>query len=121
MEPIIDAEEANRAIKIVRHLEPKYRITEVPNPAYAKARKDRQAFSPQRESIRTTNDIPAANLKEVIQQREKRYTLDVLNRIVDICDFCPDCSDCTIAKEMQAIDRCERVKRNLLYYGVITE
>lgn len=120
VEKIIDAEESNRAINIVRHLEPKYRITEVPNPAYKKAKRDSQAFSPQPGSLpRTTNDIPAVNLSEVIHQREKRYTIKMLSVIKDICDNCTDCSDCGIAMEVRAADMCDRVKRNLVYMGVV--
>ncbi len=110
---IIDAEESNQALRIIAS------IKEVPNPAYKKAMRDRKAFSPQPGSIRTTSEIPAANLKEVIEQREKRHGVKLLAVIKDICDYCPECSDCSFAFEVQAADRCERVKRNLIYYGVI--
>jgi len=113
MEPVIDAEEANKALRIIKS------IKEVPNPAYKKAVRDRKAFSPQPGSIPKTNQIPAANLAEVIQQREKRHEIKLLAVIKDICDYCPDCSDCTFGYETQASDRCERVKRNLIYMGVI--
>lgn len=112
-QPIIDAEEYQNALKIIKS------IKEVPNPAYKKAMRDRQAFSPQPGSIRTTNDIPAANLTEVIRQREKRHTVKLLATIKDICDYCQECSDCIFAYEVQASDRCERVKRNLVYLGVV--
>jgi hypothetical protein len=113
VEPIIDSDEVNKALRIIRS------IQEVPNPAYKKAQRDRKAFSPQPGSIRTTNDIPAANLSEVIQQREKRHGIKLLAVIKDICDYCPDCSDCSYAFESKSADMCERVKRNLIYMGVI--
>jgi hypothetical protein len=112
-QPIIDAEHVNECLKVIAS------IKEVPNPAYKKAMRDRKAFSPQPGSIRQTNQLPAASLSEVIQQRENRYTLEVLNKISEVCDCCPDCSDCSLAIEIRAADMCERVKRNLVYIGVI--
>lgn len=119
VEPVIDSDSANEALRIVRHLEPKYRITEVPNPAYAKSKRDRQAFSPQQGTIKVTDKPVQPSLAEQMAKREQRFELKVLNLVIEICDFCPECSDCTFAKEMQAIDRCYRVKRNLEYLGVI--
>jgi hypothetical protein len=96
-----------------------YTIREVPNPAYKKATRDLKAFSPQRETIRQTSQPVQPSLADVIQQREKRYTVQILNKLVDICDCCPDCSDCSLAMEIRAADMCERVKRNLIYIGAI--
>ena len=110
-----DAEEVNKALQIIAS------IKEVPNPDYKKAMRDRQAFSPQPGSIRTTNDIPAVNLSEVIHQREKRYNIKLLAVVKDICDNCTDCSDCSLAMELRAMDLCDRVKRNLIYMGVVGE
>jgi hypothetical protein len=110
---IIDSEEYANALQIIRS------IKEVPNPAYKKAMRDRKAFSPQPGSIYVSNQPTHPSLAEQIQQREKRNTIQILNKITDICDCCPDCSDCTFAMEMQALDRCHRVKRNLVYIGVI--
>ena len=115
MEPVIDSDEVNKALRIIAS------IKEVPNPAYKKAMRDRKAFSPQPNSIRQTNDIPAMNLAEVIQQREKRYNIKLLAVIKDICDNCTDCSDCSLAMELRAVDLCDRVKRNLIYMGVTLE
>jgi len=119
MEPVIDSDSANEAIKIVKALEPKYRITEVPNPAYAKAKRDRQAFSPQRETIKVTDKPVHPSLAEQIQQREKLHTVRLLNIVCDVCQCCPEVSDCSWSCEVRAIDFCERVKRNLIYMGVI--
>ena len=110
---IIDAEEFQNALKIIAS------IREVPNPEYAKAKRDRQAFSPQPGSIRLTTCEVQPSLAEQIQQREQRHSLSVLNKIEEICDCCQEVQDCTFAKEMQACDRCVRVKRNLQYLGVI--
>jgi hypothetical protein len=96
-----------------------YKIEEVPNPAYKQAMKDSKSFVPVKESIRASSLPIQPSLAEQIQQREKRYTIQILSKITDICDCCPDCSDCDFAMELKAIDRCHRVKRNLVYIGVI--
>lgn len=96
-----------------------YTIKEVPNPHYAKAMRDRKAFSPQPGSIRQTDKPIQPSLAEQVRQNEVRHSLRVLNKIVEVCDYCQDCSDCGFAKDIQAMDRCVRVKRNLVYYGVI--
>ena len=98
---------------------PDYTIEEVPNPAYQKAMKDRKSFVPVKGSIRVTDKEPQPSLAEQIRDREKRHEVTILSNIKKICDCCPEISDCTFAFEMQATDRCYRVKRNLLYYGVI--
>ena len=110
VEEIYDADEVNKALRIIKS------IKEEKNPNYKKP-----VFNgtPQKGSIRTTSDIPAANLKEVIEQREKRHTVKLLNVILSICECCPECSDCSYSMEMKAMDMCERVKRNLIYMGVI--
>ena len=63
-------------------------------------------------------EVPNPHIKPG-RHLDKRHDLRVLNYIGDICECCPDVSDCDFGYEMQASDRCERVKRNLLYYGVI--
>jgi hypothetical protein len=96
-----------------------YTIKEEPTPGYAKAMKDRKSFQPVKNSISMTNQKPQPSLGEQMRDREKRHDITLLQKIKDICDCCTDCSDCTFAMEMQAIDRCHRVKRNLIYIGVI--
>jgi len=96
-----------------------YTIEEVPNPAYQKAQKDRKSFTPVKESIRASSLPMQPSLAEQMANREKRHEIKLLSLIKDICDYCPECSDCTFAMEMQAIDRCHRVKRNLIYMGVV--
>ena len=96
-----------------------YTIKEVPNPAYQKAMKDRKSFQPVKNSISMANQSMQPSLGEQMRTREKRYEISILQKIKDICDCCPDCSDCTFAMEVQAADRCLRVKRNLIYIGVI--
>jgi hypothetical protein len=113
MEPVYDAEEVNQALRIIKS------IKEVPNPEYKRAKRNSKAFSPQPGSIPKTSNIPAANLKEIIEQRERRHTVRLLNIVCDICQCCPDCSDCAWSCEIKAIDFCERIKRNLVYMGVI--
>jgi len=96
-----------------------YTIKEVPNPAYQKAMKDRKSFQPVKNSISMTNQPMQPSLGEQMRNREKRYEVGILQNIKNVCDCCPDCSDCTYGYEAQAADRCERVKRNLVYIGVI--
>ena len=110
---IIDADEANKAFRIIQS------IKEIPNPEYQKAMRNRKAFSPQPGSIHKTDKALQPSLAEQMKTREKRHEIKMLAVIKDICDYCPECSDCTFAMEMQAIDRCHRVKRNLVYMGVI--
>lgn len=110
---IIDSEEYVKALRTIKS------IREVPNPAYKKAMRDRQAFSPQRETIRQTDKAVQPSLAEQMATREKRHEIKLLAIVKDICDYCPECSDCTFAMELQAIDRCHRVKRNLVYMGVV--
>ena len=96
-----------------------YTITEEKTPGYAKATKDRKSFQPVKNSISMTNQKEQPSLGEQMRNREKRHEITILQKITDICDCCPDCSDCTFAMEAQAADRCLRVKRNLIYIGVI--
>ena len=96
-----------------------YKIEEVPNPAYQKAQKDRKSFTPIKESIRASSLPIQPSLAEQMATREKRYTLEILTKVCDICDYCPNCSDCSWSCEVRAIDYCDRVKRNLIYIGVI--
>ena len=110
---IIDAEEANKALALIKS------IKEVPNPAYKKAMRDRKAFSPQPGSIHVSDKPIQPSLAVQMQQREKRYTLEILTKVCDICEYCPECENCAWSCEVKAIDRCERVKRNLVYIGVI--
>ena len=96
-----------------------YTIKETPTPGYAKAQRDRKSFVPVKNSISMSNLPVQPTLEEQMREREKRYEIGVLQKIKDICDCCPDLSDCTFGYEMQAADRCHRVKRNLIYIGVI--
>jgi hypothetical protein len=86
-------------------------ITEIPNPAYIKDQKQRRQFMPYRGSILSTQSPAQPSLKEQIQEGYRRYEVDALVNVQDICDHCPDCSDCSFAKEMRALDRCVRVQR----------
>ena len=113
VEPVIDSDEVNKALRIIKS------IKEIPNPEYKKAKRDRQAFSPQPGSIRQTDKAMQPSLAEQMATREKRHEIKTLAIIKDICEYCPECSDCSFSMEMQAIDRCLRVKRNLIYMGVV--
>lgn len=108
MTEIIDAEESNKAIRLVNALRP--RIQEVPNPAYVKDQKERSKFVPARCSITLTGTGKYPSLNEIMQDGYQRYEMDALLRIREFCDHCTDCEDCAYAGEMRAVDACRLVK-----------
>jgi hypothetical protein len=96
-----------------------YKIEEVPNPAYKKAMQDKKSSAPVKASIRTTSLPMQPSLGEQMMTREKRYALEILTKVCDICEYCPNCSDCSWSCEVRAVEYCDRIKRNLIYIGVI--
>ena len=72
---IIDSDEYNKALRIIAS------IREVPNPAYKKAKRDSQAFSPQRETIKQTDKAMQPSLAEQMATREKRHTVRLLSTV----------------------------------------
>jgi len=102
---LYDSDEVNSALKIIAS------IKEVPNPAYAKALRDKKSFIPTKGSIRMTNEPMIKSVGE--QMREE------LDEIRKVCDRCPDCSDCGYAKSWEAWERCRLVKSNLSCMAVL--
>lgn len=89
-------------------------IQEVPNPEYIKDQKQRRTFVPVKGSVIPHPDqITQPSLKKQMEPDYKRYELDTLLMVRDVCEYCPDVSDCSCAKTMRAMDMCVRVQRVL--------